>query len=436
MRIVQVIPGAGDFYCENCLRDTVLLRALRQQGHDVLAVPLYLPIVRGPAEEDCRGAVFFGALNVYLQQTWRLFRWTPRWLDRLLDSPAILGLVARQVRMTNPLALGKTTLSMLRGPDGRQAKELDRLAGYLSGLGRIDAVLLSDALLAGLAGPLRQRLRAPVVCMLQDEDEWLDYLSEPYRAQCWAELASRCADIDAFVAVSRYYADLMAGRLKVPADRISVIHSALDLHGYEAAPTPPAAPTIGFLSRLCRHKGLELLVDAMEILRGRFPNVRLRAAGGCIADDRPFLRQLRRRLNKCGLASQVELLPNLTRSARQEFLRSLSVMCVPGLRAEAFGRYIIEALACGVPVVAVDHGAAGEILGATGGGLLVAPNDPAALAGGLGAVLGDKFAAGELGLAGCQVVRERFSDAHMARAMASLLGALSDKVKTKAKTNA
>jgi glycosyltransferase involved in cell wall biosynthesis len=224
----------------------------------------------------------------------------------------------------------------------------------------------------------------------------------------------------------------MAGRLKLRPERIAVIHSALELHGYEPAETTPAVPTIGFLSRLCRHKGLELLVEAMELLRGRFPNIRLRAAGGCIADDRPFLRQLRRRLKKGGLAGQVELLPNLERSARQEFLRSLSVMCVPGLRAEAFGRYIIEALACAVPVVAVDHGAAGEILGATGGGLLVAPNDPAALAGGLGAILGDKPAAQELGLAGCQVVRERFAAVHMARSLASLLAALSNKVKTHA----
>jgi glycosyltransferase involved in cell wall biosynthesis len=321
---------------------------------------------------------------------------------------------------------------MLRGPDGRQAKELDRLAEYLSGMGRIDAVLLSDALLAGLAGPLRQSLRAPVACMLQDEDEWLDYLPEPYRRQCWEELARRATDIDAFIAVSRYYADLMAERLKASAGRIAVIHSALDLRGYEEAQSPPATPIIGFLSRLCRHKGLELLVEAMEILRGRFPNVRLRAAGGCIADDKPFLRQLRRRLKKHGLAAQVEWLPNLERSARQEFLRSLSVMCVPSLRPEAFGRYIIEALACGVPVAAVDHGAAGEILGATGGGLLVAPNDPAALAAGLGAILGDRLAAHELGLAGSQVVRERFSDAHMARTMAALLGAISERVKTHA----
>lgn len=428
MRIVQIIPGAGDFYCENCLRDTALLAALRQAGHDVLMVPLYLPIVRGPAEFDADAPVFFGALNVYLQQKSWFFRRTPRWLDKLFDSRKLLGVVARNVRLTDPAGLGQTTLSMLRGPAGKQIKELNRLGEYLGAIGPVDAVVLSDALLAGLAGSLREKLSAPVACLLQDEDEWLDYLSEPWRTRCWEELSRACGGIDGFIAVSRYFADHMAGRLGLPAGKLHVIHSGLDPAGYEPAPAPPAVPTLGFLSRLCRHKGLELLVEAFEILAGdaRFPNLRLRAAGGHIADDVGFLADLRRRLERAGLAGRVEFLPNLERAARQDFLRSLSVMCVPSLRPEAFGRYIIEALAAGVPVVAADHGATGEMMALTDGGRLVKPNDPAALAEGLAAILSLPNRGREMGLAARQLVLEKFDIHRMAGKMVEVL----EKLKT------
>ena len=52
MKIVELIPGSGDaFYCENCLRDGTFFRALHDQGHDILRLPMYLPIASNELEE-------------------------------------------------------------------------------------------------------------------------------------------------------------------------------------------------------------------------------------------------------------------------------------------------------------------------------------------------------------------------------------------------
>ena len=204
MRIVQITPSAGDsFYCENCLRDAALAKAVLKLGHDVLMIPLYLPLSVEQTGSAGIAPIFFGGLNVYLQQKSAFFRKTPRWLDRLLDSPGLLRWIGRKAGMTSARDLGQTTISMLRGEQGRQIKELDRLVDWLDTQeNRPDIICLSNILLAGLAGPIKKRLGVPVVCLLQDEDGFLDGLASPYSQQAWQVLVERAGDMDSFVAVS------------------------------------------------------------------------------------------------------------------------------------------------------------------------------------------------------------------------------------------
>src|SRR4030042_7066564 len=137
MRIVQITPSAGDsFYCENWRRDIGLVRAMRKLGHDVIMVPLYLPLPAQKGEAISSAPIFFGGINVYLQQKSSLFRKTPRWIDRLFDSPRLLGWVGRRAGMTSAHDLGRTTISMLQGEHGRQIKELDRLVDWAGGGGK------------------------------------------------------------------------------------------------------------------------------------------------------------------------------------------------------------------------------------------------------------------------------------------------------------
>ena len=71
------------------------------------------------------------------------------------------------------------TVSMLRGEQGFQAKEIDKLLEWLRTEPRFDVINLPYALLLGLAEPLRRELKAPICCTLQGEDLFLDGLGEP-----------------------------------------------------------------------------------------------------------------------------------------------------------------------------------------------------------------------------------------------------------------
>ena len=105
----------------------------------------------------------------------------------------------------------------------------------------------------------------------------------------------------------------------------------------------------------------------------KFPelkNLKLRATGGMVGSDQLFVSNLRKKLAKAGLENDAEFIEDFSREHRQIFLKSLSVLCVPVEQGEAFGTYIIEALAAGVPVVQPDAGAFPELIAATGGGVI------------------------------------------------------------------
>jgi glycosyltransferase involved in cell wall biosynthesis len=91
----------------------------------------------------------------------------------------------------------------------------------------------------------------------------------------------------------------------------------------------------------------------------------------------------------------------------------MSVLSVPATYGEAFGLYLIEALAVGVPLVQPRHAAFPEVIEATGGGLLCEPDDPRSLAAAIEELLSDPARARRMGEQGRQVVLERFSIAKM-----------------------
>ena len=412
MRVVQVIPSVGDsFYCENCLRDVGLVSALRKQGHEVLMLPMYLPVDLDEDEPSVQTPIFFGGINVYLQQKSAFFRKTPRWIDRLFDSPALLRWVGRKSNMTRASDLGRMTISMLQGREGRQAKELNRLVNWLGAQdNKPDVVLLSNVLLAGLAGSIRKTLGVPVLCMLQDEDGFLDVLTEPYSTRSWEMLTQLAGDIDAFIAVSRYYADVMRHRLQLVADRVHVVYPGISLGGYRRVQGAPEVPTIGFLSRMCFNKGLDTLVDTFINLKrnDKLSNAQLRIAGGRTAGDRDFINQIRQKLGDSGFIDDVEFLQDFDNNARIDFVRTLSVLSVPERQPVACGLYVLEALAAGVPVVEPARGAFPELLEMTGGGVLYEPDNTSALSAALEKLLLDRDYARQLGQQAREAVFAKF----------------------------
>ncbi|MHC4659119.1 MAG: glycosyltransferase family 4 protein [Planctomycetota bacterium] len=413
MRIVQITPGTGgSFYCDNCLRDVALVKALRKKGHEVLMIPMYLPVQTNKDEVVDEAPIFFGGINVYLQQKFGFFRKTPRWVGRLLDSPRLLRWVGRKAEMTSARDLGQTTISMLQGEQGRQAKELDRFVEWLDAPdNKPDIVLLSNILLGGLAGSIKTRLGVPVLCFLQDEDGFLDGLAEPYAKQAW-EMVMECSEgVDAFISVSKYYANVMRERLRLRADRVHVVYLGISLDEYEVAKAEPEVPTVGFLSRMCYNKGLDILVEAFINLKKneRLKNARLLIAGGKNRSDEVFINRIQQQLRACGLINDVQFLPDFDQGTKVRFLQTLSVLSVPEKGPVAYGLYLLEALAAGVPVVAPASGALPELLEMTGGGVLCEPNNAGALSAALEPLLLDQDYGRQLGKQGKEVVFARFN---------------------------
>ncbi len=401
MKIVQITPGSGDsFYCENCLRDQVLVTALRARGHEVVMVPLYLPLQKESPEAPTDVPIFFGGVNVYLQQKLGLFRKTPRWVDQFFDSPTLLSWASRKSGMTSARDLGETTLSMLKGEQGHQVKELDRLVDWLARHSKKpDIIILSNVLLGGLAAALKQRLGVPVVCLLQDEEGFVDGLEGQYAKTAWGLLQGCSPDIDAFVAVSRSYGHRIAPKLGLGDGRIHTLYQGIDTGAYQPADSPPDRPTIGFLSRMCPERGLDTLVETFIRLK-RSPahaSCRLQITGGKSQTDEPFLKRIQNSLEQAGVSGDVFFSPEFLGEQRREWLRSLTVMCIPETEEVAYGLGAMEAMASGVPVVEPAIGVFPELIALTGGGVLVKENSPEAFADALAPLLIDPGASHILG---------------------------------------
>jgi glycosyltransferase involved in cell wall biosynthesis len=421
MRIAHLTAGTGSYYCGTCLRDHALAEALTRLGHPTTLVPLYLPLVveTGPAARAA-APVFLGAAGAYLRHRFPLLaRRAPRWLERMLDARRVLALASRFAGTTSGADLGGLALDVLAGDSGGQAGEIERIAAWLAEADRPDIVCLSNALLSGLAPVLRRVVGVPVVCSLQGEDAFLDSLPSPARERAWDLVRERADAVDAYIAVSEWYARTMRERLALPPERVHVVQNGIPLSGYpapDAARLPPDPPAIGYVAQLAPGKGVDALVAAWLRIRqrGRVGRVRLELAGSLPPAGRPAIERVRERAAQAGLEADLGVHPNLDREAKIALLARLTVLSVPATHGEAFGLYVLEALAAGVPVVLPRHGALTELVETTGGGLLCAPQDPEALAAGLEALLSDPAEAARLGHRGCAAVHARFGAAHMA----------------------
>jgi glycosyltransferase involved in cell wall biosynthesis len=383
MRIVYLTAGAATRFCGSCLHDNALARALKAAGEDVLLVPTYTPL-RTDEENVSLPRVFFGGLNVYLQQHSAVFRRTPWFVDRLFDSPKLLDWLSRRSAGMEAAKLGALTVSTLSGEQGRQRKELEKLERWLAADARPELIHISNALLLGMARRLREKLHVPIVCGLAGEDWFLEQLKEPHYSRARELLRQRAQDVDVFVAYNRYFADFMADYLAVDRKRIEVIRHGLDLAGYGMRRQRKAEEpiTIGYFGRIAPEKGLHLLVEALGALAAdpTLPPLRFRIAGYKSPGDEPYFDKVMKRAAELRLADRFHYAGELDRAAKIAFLQSLDIMAIATVYHESKGFSVLEALGNGVPVVAPRHGSFPEILEETGGGLLCEPENPADLA--------------------------------------------------------
>ncbi len=163
--------------------------------------------------------------------------------------------------------------------------------------------------------------------------------------------------------------------------KVFVVRNGIDLQSFSPADASPGEPfTIVAVARLVEKKGLNVLLDACRLLDDRARSFRCLILG-C----GPLRDQLQARIGQLDLAEQVRLLGSGTQGDVLAQLRRADVFALPCIvnadgNRDALPVAIVEALACGVPVVSTPVGGIPEAVRHSQNGLLVPQRDPAALA--------------------------------------------------------
>jgi glycosyltransferase involved in cell wall biosynthesis len=186
-----------------------------------------------------------------------------------------------------------------------------------------------------------------------------------------------------FMAISESTRDDLVAR-GLPADHVTVVHCGMDHERYRPSAPKADEPTVVFLGRLRKYKGVDVLLDAFALVARTLPAARLEIVG-----DGPHRPSLERRAERLGLAGRVAFRGYVSSDEKVRALSAAHVAVCPSPK-EGWGLTVIEANACGTAVVAsrspglVDSVKDGET------GLLVPHGDVNALAGAIRRVIEDE----------------------------------------------
>jgi glycosyltransferase involved in cell wall biosynthesis len=341
----------------------------------------------------------------------------------MAGSQAILRLMPRFDigSAVDPKANAEMTISILKGEQGNQRELLQELVGWIKSTYQPDIIHITNTLLIGVAREFKRSLQIPITCGLHGEDIFLEGMPQPYQEEALGLIHERAGDVDRFLAISTYYAEMFSKWVGLDRSKIDVVWPGIALDDYRKLPVEPSTPrplTIGFLARFVPEKGLHLLVDAfIRLVRsGEFPDLRLLAGGYLSRAYETYVNGIRRTIKNNGLEDRIKLLGTLERAEKLDFFHQIDVFSVPATYREPKGISILEALASGIPVVQPDHGAYPEWVSATQGGLLHRPHDSIDLAQKLAFVLRNTDLRKRMGQRAQQAAWEKFSSERMAAA--------------------
>ena len=384
MKILFIIPGSGDsFYCGNCFRDNLQASALRSAGHDVIIMPLYLPLKHESFQADT--PLFFPATTYYLAQKFFRKRKMPKWIKKLTGSDTMLKLASSLSGTTSAKGMEDMTLSMITGDDLAFMDHINQLINWMQTQEKPDIIHLSSTLLTGIAKVLRNQLNIPIICSVQDEEIWIDSLNKNDANLAWQSIAENICYIDHFITTSEFYKDIVRKRIPQISE-IDVIYPGVDREKYASA-NYPQDPVIGFFYRMNRENGLDILAKAFVKLKKKntIKNLKLKIGGGYIGKDKQFLKEIKKIL--APYIADVEISDSYNLEEQMRFYSGISVISVPITFNEGVGLYLCEAFAAGRPAVEPATGSFPEIIGEAG--LLYSPNSSEALAEALEKLLTD-----------------------------------------------
>ena len=432
MKIIYIASGAANMFCGSCMHDNALAAGMKAAGEDVSLFPLYTPM-RLDEESVGERQIFYGGIKAYLMQKYPRPFFGRDLLFRVAGSQAILRLMPRFDigSAVDPVANAELTISMLKGEDGNQRELLQELVGWIKSTYEPDVIHVTNALLIGVVREFKRALQVPITCGLHGEDIFLEGMPQPYQDEALQIIRERAEDVDCFLAISSYYAEMFSQWVGLDGSKIDVVYPGIALKDYrEMQPKSSGPLTIGFLARFVPEKGLHLLVDAFIRLyrSGEFPDLQLIAGGYVSSAYKTYIDGIRKTIKDNHLEDRIKLLGTLERADKLNFFQQIDVFSVPAPYREPKGISILEALAAGVPVVQPDHGAYPEWVHATQGGLLHRPHDSADLADKLATLLRNADLRKQLGQQGRQGIFEKFSSECMASSTLGVMRELTQKL--------
>ena len=422
MKILFIVPGSGDsFYCGNCFRDNLQATALRKARHEVIIMPLYLPLRHRTFQADT--PLFFPATTFYAAQKLFPGKHMPNWLKRITASEGLLNMASSLSGSTSAEGMEQMTLAMITGEDTAFQDMVKQLIDWIKEREHPDVIHLSSSLLIAIAKEIKQQVDLPIVCSLQDEEVWLDGLKEHYAEEAWQGIVTNSRYVDALLTTSHFYQTLITERLP-QLKAVKVIYPGVVREKYRCDHYPEQ-PTIGFFYRMNEADGLDILVDAFVRLKrkGTIPGLRLRIGGGFTATDKPFLKQMRQRL--APYASDVVIEESYKMEEHARFYQQVSLLSVPLRFEEGVGLYLCEAFAAGRPVVEPATGSFPEIVGKAG--LLYSPNEAAPLAVALEQLLTDPQQMAQCRAEALHLSESRYSEVALAQQLVQLYQSLTHK---------
>ena len=371
---------------------------------------MYLPLFSD--EHDITDIpIFYGAISTYMKQVYPVFRKMPGWFEKMLNSKPMMKLAASMAGSTRAKGLEDMTISMLLGEHGEQKEELDKMVNWIAEHCKPDIIHISNALLLGLARRLKEKTGVPVLCSLQDEDVWVDAMQPQFQQKIWDLMHERADDVDALVAVSNFFAETMKKQMNLQAKKVHTFYLGVDVEDYRFISVKEKPRNVGYISRMCHENGFDIVVDAFINLKKKpgFEDVKLIATGGSTGDDSKFIKEQKHKIKENNLEESFEIMHEFEGDARHDFFAKVSMVSVPVRIGEAFGMYLLESMASGVPVVQPALGAFPEIIEISGGGVTYMPNQPNVLADSWADLLSNPEKLEKLSVDGHQGTRKKFN---------------------------
>ncbi len=405
MKVLFIIPGSGDsFYCGNCFRDNLQASALRKAGHDVIIMPLYLPLKHQSFQADT--PLFFPATTYFVAQKFFGEKKMPGWLKRVTGSDSMLNMASSLSGTTSAEGMEEMTLSMITGDDPAFREQVQQLIDWVKNQEKPDIIHLSSTLLLGIAKEIKQQLDIPVVCSVQDEEVWIDSLNEKDSSLAWQGIRENIPYIDRFITTSEFYKKIISERIP-QMKAVDVVYPGINSEKY-ASDSYPEDPVIGFFYRMNQKNGLDILAEAFVKLkkRGTVQRLKLKIGGGYTGEDKRFLKRIKSILSP--YKEDVEISDSYSLDDHTGFYRTITVLSVPITFEESVGLYLCEAFAAGRPAVEPAIGSFSEIV--EGAGLIYSPNDSDSLADALERILTDEALLAKCKEQALKLSKTRYSD--------------------------